>query len=68
LRLGLTPEWIKPPVEGVDYRTLRSSHIPLVTNEPGKLQYIPRGKEALDQLPDDSKTTIGQFPYRDLQA
>ena len=60
VRLGLTPDWIKAPIEGVDYRSLRSQHIPLVTNEPGQLRYIPRGAETLKQIPDDSKLSIDQ--------
>jgi hypothetical protein len=60
LRLGLTPDWIKPPIDGVDYRSLREQHIPIVSGEPGKLQYIPRGAETLKQMPDDTKANIGQ--------
>ncbi len=52
LRIGLVPEYIQPPVEGVDFRTQRSEHIPLDAPERGKLGYVPRGKEALMQVPD----------------
>ncbi len=58
LRLGLTPDWIKSPIEGVDYRTLRSQHIPIVSGEPGKMQYIPRGAETLKGIPDDSRLSL----------
>jgi hypothetical protein len=58
LRLGLTPEWIKSPIEGVDYRTLRSQHIPIMSGEPGKMQYIPRGAETLKGIPDDTKLSL----------
>jgi hypothetical protein len=43
LELGLTPQWLKPPIEGVDYRTVSSMHIGL-PSAPGTLNFIPRGK------------------------
>ncbi len=49
LRLGLVPEWIKPPVEGVDYRVTSHSR---VAADPGKLVYIPGGGAALMAMPD----------------
>ncbi len=58
-RLGLVPGYITAPVEGVDYRTLRETHIPIIPTEPGKLQYVPRGKAIFEQLPDDSKMSVG---------
>ena len=51
LRLGLVPEFVNPPIEGVDYRSERSSHLPIVSNTPGKLQYVPRGRESIMQMP-----------------
>lgn len=45
LELGLVPEVIKDPIEGVDYRTARTSHIGVTNPEPGTYKYIPRGTE-----------------------
>jgi Domain of unknown function (DUF4157) len=61
LRLGLVPQYIQPPVEGVDYRTGRASHIPIVPTQPGKLQYFPRGKETIERVDDKSTITIGEL-------
>ena len=65
LRLGLVPDYINPPIEGVDYRSERSSHIQLLPNTAGKLRYIPRGKETMMQMPDtapfDSQAFAQQF-------
>lgn len=44
LELGLTPQWLKPPIQGVDFRTLSAQHIGLPSG-PGTLNYIPRGRE-----------------------
>lgn len=45
LELGLVPAYIKDPIEGVDYRTPRATHISVASSEPGALKYIPRGQE-----------------------
>jgi hypothetical protein len=45
LRLGLVPEWIESPIEGVDYRTFPEVHRGVLTEEPGALKFIPRGTE-----------------------
>lgn len=49
LRLGLVPEWIKAPVEGVDYRVTSHSR---VAADPGKLVYIPGGGAKIMAMPD----------------
>lgn len=59
--LGLVPELIKSPVDGVDYRTLKSSHIGVTTQDPGKVVYIPRGQEASRLLPKDQPMDFGKF-------
>ena len=61
LRLGLVPQWVKPPIEGVDYRTPASTHIPIVPTQPGKLEYLPRGKATIEQLPDTSPLKFGDL-------
>jgi hypothetical protein len=58
LRVGLVPEYIKAPIEGVDYRTPRSDHILVSSSERGKMGYIPRGREALLHVPD--RMTAGE--------
>jgi len=58
LRLGLVPETIKPPVEGVDYRTTRDQHIPSATSQPGALRFLPRGKDAIFKMPDNAPVSI----------
>ena len=59
--LGLVPDLIKPPVEGVDYRTPKSTHIGVNTTDPGKLRYIPRGQDTSHSLPAGAKMDFGQF-------
>jgi hypothetical protein len=50
IQLGLVPEEIKAPFEAVDYRTPRSSHIPVSSTAPslgrGSIRFLPRGREA----------------------
>lgn len=45
LRIGLLPETVGAPFEGVDYRTLASEHgdIADADQPPGKYEFIPRG-------------------------
>lgn len=50
LELGLVPEVIKDPIEGVDYRTARTSHIVVTNPDPGTYKYIPRGTENRPQV------------------
>ncbi len=50
LELGLVPELIKDPIEGVDYRTARTSHIGVTNPEPGTYKYIPKGTEKRSQV------------------
>lgn len=61
LRLGLVPEYINPPIEGVDYRSERSSHIQVVSSTPGKVRYIPRGKESIMQMRDTDTFDMQAF-------
>jgi hypothetical protein len=50
IRLGLVPEEIEAPFEGVDYRTTAGQHLPFSTTAPsmgtGSIRFIPRGREA----------------------
>jgi Domain of unknown function (DUF4157) len=64
LRLGLVPDYINPPIEGVDYRSERSSHIPILSNKPGKVRYIPRGKESIMQMPDTATFNMQDFEQK----
>lgn len=61
IRLGLVPEYIEAPFEGVDYRTPRSSHFTFSSTAPslgqGSIRFLPRGREA--QLPEG--TTFGDM-------
>jgi hypothetical protein len=45
LRLGLVPGEIQPPVQAVDYRTLRRQHVQLVPEGTGQTRFIPRGAQ-----------------------
>ena len=47
LRLGLIPEWIEKPIEGVDYRTSPEEHLPVATETPATFKFIPRGRQAV---------------------
>ncbi len=47
LRLGLVPEWIEAPIEGVDYRTSPEQHLSVATETPATFKFIPRGREAV---------------------
>jgi hypothetical protein len=49
LELGLVPPYVKDPIDGVDYRTPRTTHISVESNEPGVYKYIPRGTEVKPQ-------------------
>lgn len=50
IRLGLVPEEIDAPFEGVDYRTAAGQHLPFSATAPsmgtGSIRFIPRGREA----------------------
>ena len=50
LSLGLVPEHIKAPFEGVDYRS--TSHMRISPDTPGKLTFVPRAMEIVMKLPD----------------
>jgi hypothetical protein len=50
LSLGLVPEHIKPPVEGVDYRS--TSHMRVMGDAAGKLSFVPRAQEIVMKMPD----------------
>ena len=50
LSLGLVPEYIKAPFEGVDYRS--TSHMRISPDTPGKLTFVPRAMEIVMKLPD----------------
>ena len=50
LSLGLVPEHVKAPFEGVDYRT--TSHMRISPDTPGKLTFVPRAMEIVMKLPD----------------
>ena len=62
IRLGLVPEEIEAPFEGVDYRTLAGQHLPFSATAPsmgtGSIRFIPRGREA--QFPPGF--TFGDLP------
>jgi hypothetical protein len=49
LRLGLVPEWITTPVEGVDYHSTSHSRMPA---DPGKLRFVAGGQPTLMAAPD----------------
>lgn len=62
IRLGLVPDEIEPPFEAVDYRSLRSAHIPISENSEslgtGSILFLPKGAEA--QFPEDA--SFGDLP------
>jgi hypothetical protein len=57
LELGLVPPYVKDPFEGVDYHTPKSTHISVVSDEPGTMKYIPRGSEV--RPPAQTQTKYG---------
>ncbi len=57
-RLGLVPQYVQAPVEGVDYRTPRDVHIPLASPQPGAVRFLPRGKDTISHLPDTSPLSV----------
>jgi hypothetical protein len=65
LTIGLVPEWIKPPLEGVDYRTPSTEHIG-VTSGPGTYKYIPRGLEL--QAPRGSQISFGEVVQKHTET
>ena len=50
LSLGLVPEHIKPPFEGVDYRS--TTHMRVMGDTPGKLSFVPHATEIVMKMPD----------------
>ena len=57
-RLGLVPQYVQAPVEGVDYRTPRDVHIPLASPQAGAVRFLPRGKDTISHLPDTSTLSV----------
>jgi Domain of unknown function (DUF4157) len=46
LLIGLVPDWVTAPIEGIDYKTPKSTHIQIspTTPQKGGLDFIPRGQ------------------------
>lgn len=44
-RLGLVPDQITAPVEGVDYRTRRSEHAVITPSPAGETRFVPRAAQ-----------------------
>jgi Domain of unknown function (DUF4157) len=63
LRLGLTPDYVNAPFEGVDYRSARLEHGVAATNAPGTLTYYPRATKTVEQM---SETPPPGVTLRDL--
>lgn len=61
LELGLVPPYVKAPFEGVDYRTPSTSHIGVVSDEPGTFKYIPRGMEVKPPAGTKSSEVLDQL-------
>ncbi len=62
LLIGLVPDWVKPPLEGIDYHTVRSEHAQMVPEpgQTGSVDFVPNVRK-IKPAPGMSAQDVIQF-------